>query len=120
MQRDLTAFALEVARTMTTAPDRIALVRLITAEAPFFPALVREEQGPGTMHGHVRAFLARLAGQGRLAITDPTEAAEHLIALTINQINARTMFGVVPISDAEVKRIITGGVAAFVRAYRAG
>ena len=84
VQQSLTAFALEVARTMTTAPDRIALVRLIMAEAPFFPALVRAEQPSSTMHGNVAAFLARLAGQGRLATTDPTEAAEHLLALTVN------------------------------------
>jgi TetR/AcrR family transcriptional regulator, mexJK operon transcriptional repressor len=118
VQQDLTAFALEVARVMTTAPDRIALVRLIMAEAPFFPALVRAEEGPTTMHGSVTAYLARLAAAGRLAITDPAEAAEHLVALTINQINARTMFGVVPVSDGEVERIVTAGVAAFVRAYR--
>jgi TetR/AcrR family transcriptional regulator, mexJK operon transcriptional repressor len=118
VQQDLTAFALEVARVMTTAPDRIALVRLIMSEAPFFPTLMRAEQGPITMHGSVSAYLARLAGQGRLAITDPAEAAEHLVALTINQINARTMFGVNPVSDREVERIITSGVAVFVRAYR--
>jgi TetR/AcrR family transcriptional regulator, mexJK operon transcriptional repressor len=118
VQQDLTAFAIEVALTMTTAPDRIALVRLIMSEAPFFPALIRAEQEPTTMHGSITAYLARLAGEGRLAITDPTEAAEHLIALTVNQINARTMFGVVPVSDAEVERIVSGGVAAFVRAYR--
>jgi len=118
VQQDLTAFALEVARTMTTAPDRIALVRLIMSEAPFFPGLIRAEQGPTTMHGSITAYLARLSGQGRLAMTDPAEAAEHLVALTINQINARTMFGVIPVSDAEVERIIAGGVAAFVRAYR--
>jgi TetR/AcrR family transcriptional regulator, mexJK operon transcriptional repressor len=118
VQQDLTAFALEVAHSMTTAPDRIALVRLIMSEAPFFPSLIRAEQMPLTMHGSVSASLARLAGDGRLAIADPTEAAEHLIALTINQINARTMFGVVPVSDGEIERIITGGVAAFVRAYR--
>jgi TetR/AcrR family transcriptional regulator, mexJK operon transcriptional repressor len=118
VQQDLTAFALEVARVMTTAPDRIALVRLIMSEAPFFPVLMRSEQGSATMHGSVTAYLARLAGEGRLAATDPSEAAEHLVALTINQINARTMFGVNPVSDGEVERIITSGVAAFVRAYR--
>ena len=118
VQRDLTAFALEVAFSMTTAPDRIALVRLIMSEAPFFPTLIRAEQESSTMHGHVTAYLARLAGEGRLAITDPSEAAEHLVALTVNQINARTMFGVVPVSDAEVERIIAGGVAVFVRAYQ--
>ena len=90
---------------MTTAPDRIALVRLIMAEAPFFPALVRAEQPSSTMHGNVAAFLARLAGQGSLAITDPAEAAEHLVALTVNQINVRTTFGIVPIGDAEVEDV---------------
>jgi TetR/AcrR family transcriptional regulator, mexJK operon transcriptional repressor len=118
IQQDLTAFALEVARSMTTAPDRIALVRLIMSEAPYFPSLVRAEQGATTMHGNVTGCLARLAREGRLAITDPSQAAEHLIALTINQINARTMFGVIPVSDGEVERMITAGVAAFVRAYR--
>jgi TetR/AcrR family transcriptional regulator, mexJK operon transcriptional repressor len=118
VQQDLTAFALEVALTLTTAPDRIALVRLIMSEAPFFPALIRAERGTATMSGSVTACLARLAGEGRLAIGDPAEAADHLLALTINRINARTMFGVVPVSDAEVERIVTGGVAAFVRAYR--
>ncbi len=120
VQQDLTAFALEVALTMTTAPDRIALVRLVMSEAPFFPTLIRAERGETTMHGSVTACLARLAGEGRLAIADPAEAAEHLLALTINQINARTMYGVIPVSDTEVERIITGGVAAFVRAYRPG
>jgi hypothetical protein len=30
------------------------------------------------------------------------------------------VFGLVPISDAEMDRVVTGGVAAFVRAYRPG
>jgi TetR/AcrR family transcriptional repressor of mexJK operon len=118
VQRDLTAFALDVALTLTTAPDRVALVRLIMAEAPFFPALIRADRGATTMHGSVSTCLARLAGEGRLAISDPAEAAEHLLALTINRINARTMFGILEVSDAEVEHIVTGGVAAFVRAYR--
>jgi TetR/AcrR family transcriptional regulator, mexJK operon transcriptional repressor len=118
VEQDLTAFARETARTLTTAPDRIALVRLVLAEAPYFPALISAEAGPLTMRGVVTGHLARLAAAGRLAITDPAEAAEHLLALTLNQINARTLFGVVPISDAEIDRMVTGGVAAFVRAYR--
>jgi TetR/AcrR family transcriptional repressor of mexJK operon len=120
VQQDLTAFAREVAFTVTTAPDRIALVRLILAEAPYFPSLIRAERGRATMHGVVAGCLARLASQGSLAIADPGEAAEHLLALTFNQINSRTLFGVIPISDADVDRVVTGGVAAFVRAYRTG
>jgi AcrR family transcriptional regulator len=118
VQQELTAFAREVAARLTTAPDRTALVRLILAEAPFFPGLIRAAMGPQTMHGIIAGHLARLAEAGRLAIDDPDEAAEHLVALTSNQINARTLFGTVPISDADLDRLITGGVAAFVRAYR--
>ena len=118
VQEDLIAFAREVTARITTAPERTALVRLILAEAPFFPGLLRQEMGPQTMHGIIERRLARLAGAGRLAIDDPAEAADHLLALTTNQINARTLFGMVPMSDADLDRVITGGVAAFVRAYR--
>ncbi|HUA28382.1 MAG TPA: TetR/AcrR family transcriptional regulator [Streptosporangiaceae bacterium] len=118
VQQDLAAFVREVTARVTTAPGRTALVRLILAEAPFFPALVRQEMGPQTMHGTIERGLARLAAAGRLDISDPGEAAEHLLALTTNQINARTLFGIVPMSDAGLDRLITGGVAAFVRAYR--
>jgi TetR/AcrR family transcriptional regulator, mexJK operon transcriptional repressor len=118
VEQDLTAFAREAAHTLTTAPDRIALVRLILAEAPYFPALIRAEAGPLTMRGVVAGHLARLAAAGRLAITDPAEATDHLLALTLNQINTRTLFGVVAIPDTEIDRVVTGGVAAFVRAYR--
>jgi TetR/AcrR family transcriptional regulator, mexJK operon transcriptional repressor len=118
VEQELIVFAREVTRQLTTAPDRIALVRLILAEAPYFPALIRQEMGSQSMHGIIAGSLARMAEAGRLDISDPAEAAEHLVALTTNQINARTLFGVVPISQAEIDRMITGGVAAFVRAYR--
>jgi TetR/AcrR family transcriptional repressor of mexJK operon len=118
VRQDLTAFAREVASRVTTAPDRIALVRLILAEAPYFPVLIRQERGPQTLRATTARSLSRLAEAGRLAISDPDEAADHFLALTFNQINTRTMFGVVPISEAEIGRVISGGVAAFVRAYR--
>jgi TetR/AcrR family transcriptional regulator, mexJK operon transcriptional repressor len=118
VQQDLTAFAREVTARLTTAPERIGLARLVLAEAPFFPGLMRQEMGPRSMHGVFARSLAGLAEAGRLAIDDPDEAADHLMALTSNQINARTLFGTVPMSDAELDRVITGGVAAFVRAYR--
>ena len=65
VEQDLTAFARETAHTVTTAPDRIALVRLILAEAPYFPALITAEAGPLTMRGLVTGHLARLAAASR-------------------------------------------------------
>jgi TetR/AcrR family transcriptional regulator, mexJK operon transcriptional repressor len=118
VERDLTAFFRETALTVTTAPERIALARLVMAEAPYFPALLREQMGTQSMHGTLTRHLARLGEAGRLAITDPSEAAEHLIALTLGQINSRTMFGAIRLTDTEIDRLVTSGVAAFVRAYR--
>jgi TetR/AcrR family transcriptional repressor of mexJK operon len=118
VEQDLTAFVREAVFTLTTAPERVALARLIMAEAPYFPALLREQMGTRSMHGTLTGHLARLGEAGRLAITDPAEAAEHLIALTLGQLNSRTMFGAIRLTDAEIDRVVTSGVAAFVRAYR--
>jgi TetR/AcrR family transcriptional regulator, mexJK operon transcriptional repressor len=117
VERDLTAFVREAALTLTMAPDRIALIRLILTEAPYFPALLREERGQETMHATLAAVLARLAKAGSLAISNPDEAAEHLFALTFGQASNRSMFAGVRLSDAEVERIVTGGVRVFLRAY---
>ena len=73
------------------------------------PVLSRAGQGGDGRVDHARQRCSPAwpgwPRQGRLAITDPAEAADHLLALTFNQINARTMFGVVPIGDAEVDRV---------------
>jgi TetR/AcrR family transcriptional regulator, mexJK operon transcriptional repressor len=118
VEQELAAFVREAALTVTAAPERIALIRLIMAEAPHFPALLRAEMQTQSMHGTLTRHLARLAEAGRLAISDPSEAAEHLFALTFGQINSRTMFGAVSMPDAEIDRVVTSGVAVFVRAYR--
>jgi TetR/AcrR family transcriptional repressor of mexJK operon len=118
VQQDLTAFARDVAFHLIRSPERIDLIRLMMAEAPYFPVLVREQMRPQTMTATMARALARLAEDGRLGITDPIEAADHLSALTFGQINNKSMFGAVPLSDADVERMVTSGVAAFVRAYR--
>ena len=115
--RDLTAFLMESAVTLTLAPDRIALIRLILTEAPYFPALLRRERGHEGMHATLARVLGRLAEAGQLAVTDPDEAAEHLFALTLGRASNESMFSGGKLSDAEVDRIITGGVRVFLRAY---
>ena len=115
--RDLTAFLMDSAVTLTLAPDRIALIRLILTEAPYFPALLRRERGHEGMHATLARVLGRLAEAGKLAVTDPDEAAEHLFALTLGRASNESMFSGGKLSDAEVDRIITGGVRVFLRAY---
>jgi TetR/AcrR family transcriptional regulator, mexJK operon transcriptional repressor len=115
--RDLTAFLMESAVTLTLAPDRIALIRLILTEAPYFPALLRRERGHEGMHATLARVLGRLADAGKLAVSDPDEAAEHLFALTLGRASNESMFSGGKLSDTEVDRIITGGVRVFLRAY---
>jgi hypothetical protein len=55
-----------------------------------------------------------------VTIDDPAGAADHLSALTFGQINSRNLFGLVPLGDDDLDAIISGGIAVFVRAYRAG
>ena len=115
--RDLTAFLMDSAVTLTLAPDRIALIRLILTEAPYFPALLRRERGHEGMHATLARVLGRLVEAGKLAVTDPDEAAEHLFALTLGRASNESMFSGGKLGDAEVDRIITGGVRVFLRAY---
>jgi hypothetical protein len=61
--------------------------------------------------------LAKLAASGLLDTDDPALAAEHLSALTFGQVNNKSMMGTVELTDSEADRIITSGIAAFLRAY---
>jgi hypothetical protein len=51
-------------------------------------------------------------------LLDPLEAAGHLGALVTNAVSLRSLVGAYLVDEAEVDRIVTGGVRVFVRAYR--
>jgi AcrR family transcriptional regulator len=119
VEADLTAFVREAAQTLTMAPERLALIRLILTEAPYFPALLRHDAGQEGMRGTLARALARLAQSGRLAVTDPDEAADHLFALTFGQASYWSMFLGEPLGEPEVDRMVTSGVRVFLRAYHA-
>jgi AcrR family transcriptional regulator len=112
----LTACVREIVRTITRSPERATLVRLLISEAPHFPALL------DLWHNHgivplIAEPLAKLAAAGLLDTDDPAQAAEHLYALTFGQVNNKSMMGTTQLTDSEADRIITGGIAVFMRAY---
>ena len=114
----LTSCVTDITRSIVRAPERSTLVRLLITEAPHFPALI------DLLHTReipplIAAPLTRLAAAGRLAVADPAQAAEHLSALTVGQVTSRSLLGTVPLSEDETARLLTGGVQAFLRAYRA-
>jgi TetR/AcrR family transcriptional regulator, mexJK operon transcriptional repressor len=112
----LTACVTEITRSIARAPERSTLVRLLITEAPHFPALI------DLMHSRaitplIAAPLATLARAGRLTIADATQAAEHLAALTFDQVSSRSLLGTLPLTDEETGRLIAGGVRVFLSAY---
>jgi TetR/AcrR family transcriptional repressor of mexJK operon len=113
----LVATVLELSRTVTQLPERVALVRLIISEASRFPVLAQPWRSRGTITDLFVRQLIRLAALGLLAFDDPVEATQHLTALTLNQLNTRTLFGTLSISDAESELIVRSGVHVFLLAY---
>jgi TetR/AcrR family transcriptional repressor of mexJK operon len=116
VEEALTACIREIVRTITRAPERATLIRMVISEAPHFPALLDLWRDRGILP-LITEPLARLAASGRLATDDPAQAADHLSALTIGQINNKSMMGTVPLTDAAADRIITSGIRLFMRAY---
>jgi TetR/AcrR family transcriptional regulator, mexJK operon transcriptional repressor len=116
LEAALTACVRGVVSNITQTPERAALVRLAISEAPHFPAILGIWRGRGIVPLFTEP-LAKLAASGRLAADDPALAADHLSALTLGQVNNKSLMGTVPLSDAETDRIITSGISVFLRAY---
>jgi len=116
----LIGFAVDRARAVLTAGDHGALARAIRAEAANIPPEVLrawEEAGPIASLRDVATRFEHLAADGRLAIEDFAVAAEHFTLLTFHGVADRSYWGAIPIDDAEVVRIATVGVDAFLRIY---
>ena len=112
----LTTCVREIVRTITRAPERATLVRLLISEAPHFPAILDlwHNRGIGPL---IAEPLAKLAAAGLLDTDDPAQAAEQLSALTLGQVNNKSIMGTIQLTDSEADRIVVSGIAVFMRAY---
>jgi TetR/AcrR family transcriptional regulator, mexJK operon transcriptional repressor len=119
VEKSLIACVREIVETISRAPERATLIRLVISEAPHFPAILDLWRNRGIVT-LIAAPLARLAAAGRLTVEDPSLAAEHLSALTFGQVNNKSMMGTVELTDAATDRIIVSGVSVFMRAYGPG
>jgi TetR/AcrR family transcriptional regulator, mexJK operon transcriptional repressor len=88
------------------------------SEAPHFPELQEVQMRPRRVTWAIAERLTRLAARGLLDVPEPEEAANHLFSLTMGQMNNRTLFGTLPLSDEEIMRMARSGARAFLRAYR--
>jgi TetR/AcrR family transcriptional repressor of mexJK operon len=112
------SFSREIALLAFRLPDRSAIIRLMMAEAPHFPALMAVQMRPRGITSAIAERLARLDARGLLDVPEPQDAANHLFALTMGQLNNRSMYGAIRLSEDEVTRLATSGARAFLRAYR--
>ncbi|AGP55837.1 TetR/AcrR family transcriptional regulator [Streptomyces rapamycinicus] len=117
IEAPLVRFGCELGTTVARSVGRAAAIRLVITEAPHFPALLDRWRGPGIEQRALAERLGELAERGALAVPDPVEAAAHFGALVTSSVNHRSLFGVVPVGDAEIERIVVSGVRAFLRAY---
>ncbi|MEU1215037.1 TetR/AcrR family transcriptional regulator [Streptomyces sp. NPDC005790] len=100
-------------------PQSWALRRLLYAETSQFPDLLELTQ-VGVAEPVAQALadrLARLALEGRIDISDPALAAEHLTALLTGSLEARSRFGTRRIPRLERKAITESAVATFLSAF---
>ena len=112
----LTACIREIVRTITRTPGRDTLVRLLISEAPHFPVILDLWHSRGIVP-LLAEPLAKLAAAGLIDTDDPAQAAEHLNALTIGQVNNKSLMGTIQLTESETDRIVTSGIAVFMRAY---
>ncbi|WBO65340.1 TetR/AcrR family transcriptional regulator [Streptomyces camelliae] len=121
LERDLVALARAFVGLMTDYPNHFALVRHIHAEADHVPPDVLKawhEAGPEPVGRAVAEAMAHLADAGLLdPHGDAAMTAAHFMALTSHTIVQSTHYGVLPLPPAETDRLVSGGVAAFLRAY---
>jgi len=119
LEQRLNAFGRAWASTDAESREHQSLVLLIVSEARHFPAIMQtwRELGPEAVHRALAAHLARLAEEGLLDIDDADEAARHFAALVTSPASLRSLFGAIPLEQAEVEALVASGVRAFLRLY---
>ena len=118
VQERVIAFSRDMAMLAARSSERSAMIRLMMAEAPHFPQLREHRMRPQGITGAIAEQLVKLDARGLLDVREPAEAANHLFALTMGQMNNRSLFGAVPLSDDEISAMAASGARAFLRAYR--
>ncbi len=117
LEENIIGFSCDAALMAARSSDRSAMIRLMMSEARHFPELAVVQMRPRGITAAIAERLTRLAERGLLEVPEPEEAANHLFALTMGQMNNRSLFGALPLTDDEIRRMATSGARAFLRAY---
>jgi AcrR family transcriptional regulator len=106
--------------TRMSAPETLALSRVVVAAAEKFPTVGRAFYEAGPLLGATRLAdeLRTLEQAGDLRVPDPERAAWQFVDLCQSYNYKRLLFGVVQsLSPAEIEAAVEAGVEVFLRAY---
>ena len=102
------------------APPKIAMQRLLIAEAGSFPELAERyyESGPKYVRDRLAAYLARASDDGKLERLDAEEAATQFLGLIIGSDHMSALMGVAKPHDESIRRArVRTAVNAFLKIY---
>jgi TetR/AcrR family transcriptional repressor of mexJK operon len=116
LERALTDFACELGTSMLASSDYTATVRLITENAAVLTELHTHPLNVAPEEA-VAERLAHFASRGLLETDDPRLAADHFNALTT--LLAFSGHHAEAADDKQIRKVMTDGVHAFMRAYGA-
>jgi AcrR family transcriptional regulator len=115
----LVDFLRSVAR-LVLSPRQMALTRLMIAESPRSPDVVRalRSQAVCSGAGPLESWLGRQVQLGMLALDDPHEAASMLFGMSVGELALRQLVKDEPMpSEAELARRIEWSVRVFLAAH---
>lgn len=104
-------------RERLLSPEGIAIFRILTAEAPHFPALAKQffQMGPAATRARLADYLESAMHAHRLRRDDPRLAAELFAAMLVDYERLRSLLamGIEPVDAQKTERIVDG----FLRMY---
>ncbi|HEY0136521.1 MAG TPA: TetR/AcrR family transcriptional regulator [Nannocystis sp.] len=106
---------------MILTPAIVSLWRHTSAEAARFPEIGQMlfDRGPGLMIDGIAGYLQRWIARGALRITDVRAAAVQFFMLCHGDLMLRSQLGILPYpADDQIREVVRGAVAVFVRAYQ--
>ena len=114
----LTAAATRLMELMT-APDTLAMYRVVIAEAARQPDLARAfwEAGPGQGKARLSAVFEELSRRGDLDTPDPWAAADQFAGMLRAEIFHRTLLGLPSPEGRSAEATIAAAVETILRAY---
>lgn len=99
----------------------LAIYRVVIAEAAKFPDLARGfyEAGPARAIGFMAGWLAEETRRGRLAVPDPTFAAEQFFNLCQTRLVLRRKLEMLPDPpESDIEEVVEASITMFLRTYR--